>query len=141
MSLGFKGLRVCAIQGSFKMSRALRPLADRLLGSWSLSRLSIGASSRAWSSLPGPQNGVVGSPPVMQSPAWAGRMELPEENESAPDDMELMAVPKRKVTPSRRGKRNNGNWKLKSVPVICKCKVCGRIKLPHLYCCDGQVQS
>lgn len=80
----------------------------------------------------------------MQSPAWAewnSRMELPEESEIVGGDMELMALPKRKVTPSRRGKRNNGNWKLKSVPVIAKCKVCGRIKLPHLYCCDGQVQG
>ncbi|XP_057769680.1 uncharacterized protein LOC130989655 [Salvia miltiorrhiza] len=50
--------------------------------------------------------------------------------------MELMAVPKRKVSPHRRGIRN-GPKALKPVPVIIKCKVCGRVKLPHFFCCGG----
>ncbi|XP_047960481.1 uncharacterized protein LOC125205523 [Salvia hispanica] len=50
--------------------------------------------------------------------------------------MELMAVPKRKVSPHRRGIRN-GPKALKPVPVIIKCKVCGRVKLPHFFCCSG----
>jgi large subunit ribosomal protein L32 len=112
------------------------------LGFWRLRRSSIGSNSRVCSSLPVSQH--IGCPSTMQSPAWAewnSRMELPEEADGFVGDMELMAVPKRKVTPSRRGKRNNGNWKLKSIPAIAKCKLCGRIKLPHLFCCDGQVQG
>ncbi|KAL2622837.1 hypothetical protein R1flu_003042 [Riccia fluitans] len=54
--------------------------------------------------------------------------------------MDLMAVPKRKVSPSRKGKRN-GPKAYKPVTVIAKCKVCGRVKLPHLYCCSGEIKS
>ncbi|CAM6090064.1 unnamed protein product [Calypogeia fissa] len=54
--------------------------------------------------------------------------------------MQLMAVPKRKVSPSRRGKRN-GPKALKPVPVVAQCKVCGRIKLPHFYCCSGEAKE
>ncbi|KAK4430023.1 hypothetical protein Salat_1303000 [Sesamum alatum] len=50
--------------------------------------------------------------------------------------MELMAVPKKKVTPHKRGIRN-GPKALKPVPVIIRCKVCGRVKLPHFFCCSG----
>ncbi|CAL5421012.1 unnamed protein product [Camellia sinensis] len=53
--------------------------------------------------------------------------------------MELMAVPKRKVSPHKRGIRN-GPKALKPVPVIIRCNVvrsCGRVKLPHFYCCSG----
>ncbi|CAA3021121.1 50S ribosomal L32pA [Olea europaea subsp. europaea] len=50
--------------------------------------------------------------------------------------MELMAVPKRKVSPHKRGIRN-GPKALKPVPVIIRCKVCGRVKLPHFFCCSG----
>ncbi|KAK9933208.1 hypothetical protein M0R45_020411 [Rubus argutus] len=50
--------------------------------------------------------------------------------------MELMAVPKRKTTPHKRGIRN-GPKALKPVPVIIRCKSCGRVKLPHFYCCSG----
>ncbi|KAL8518661.1 hypothetical protein ACS0TY_009852 [Phlomoides rotata] len=54
--------------------------------------------------------------------------------------MELMAVPKRKTTPHKRGIRN-GPKALKPVPVIIHCKVCGRVKLPHFYCCSGIKQN
>ncbi|KAL6983456.1 hypothetical protein U1Q18_016842 [Sarracenia purpurea var. burkii] len=50
--------------------------------------------------------------------------------------MELMAVPKRKVSPHKRGIRN-GPKALKPIPVIIRCKSCGRVKLPHFYCCSG----
>ncbi|KAJ7953851.1 Ribosomal protein L32 [Quillaja saponaria] len=50
--------------------------------------------------------------------------------------MELMAVPKRKVSPHKRGIRN-GPKALKPTPVIVRCKSCGRVKLPHFYCCSG----
>ncbi|KFK44589.1 hypothetical protein AALP_AA1G278300 [Arabis alpina] len=51
--------------------------------------------------------------------------------------MELMAVPKKKVSKSRRGIRN-GPKALKPTPVIIRCRSCGRVKLPHFYCCSGE---
>lgn len=51
--------------------------------------------------------------------------------------MELMAVPKRKVSPHKRGIRN-GPKALKPVPVIVRCMVCGKVKLPHFFCCGGK---
>ena len=51
--------------------------------------------------------------------------------------MELMAVPKRKTTPHKRGIRN-GPKALKPVPVLVLCKGCGRVRLPHFYCCSGK---
>ncbi|XP_031486047.1 uncharacterized protein LOC116254658 [Nymphaea colorata] len=50
--------------------------------------------------------------------------------------MQLMAVPKKKVSPYKRGLRN-GPKALKPVPVIVRCKSCGRVKLPHFFCCSG----
>ncbi|XP_022725229.1 uncharacterized protein LOC111281804 [Durio zibethinus] len=50
--------------------------------------------------------------------------------------MELMAVPKKKVSRHKRGIRN-GPKALKPVPVIIRCKSCGRVKLPHFFCCGG----
>ncbi|KAK4769764.1 hypothetical protein SAY87_030296 [Trapa incisa] len=50
--------------------------------------------------------------------------------------MELMAVPKKKTTPHKKGIRN-GPKALKPVPVIIRCRSCGRVKLPHFYCCSG----
>ncbi|XP_060185969.1 uncharacterized protein LOC132615383 [Lycium barbarum] len=54
--------------------------------------------------------------------------------------MELMAVPKKKTSPHKRGIRN-GPKALKPVPVIIRCKVCGRVKLPHFFCCSGIKQN
>ncbi|KAK2367328.1 Ribosomal L32p protein family [Trifolium repens] len=51
--------------------------------------------------------------------------------------MELMAVPKRKTSPHKRGIRN-GPKALKPVPVLVLCKGCGRVRLPHFYCCSGK---
>ena len=52
-------------------------------------------------------------------------------------DMWLMAVQKRKVTPSRRKKRNQ----FKRVPFIesvVRCRVCGKVDLPHVRCCERE---
>ncbi|KAG2320872.1 hypothetical protein Bca4012_056098 [Brassica carinata] len=51
--------------------------------------------------------------------------------------MELMAVPKKKVSKHKRGIRN-GPKALKPVPVIIRCRSCGRVKLPHFFCCSGE---
>ncbi|KAM1217233.1 hypothetical protein TB2_013219 [Malus domestica] len=51
--------------------------------------------------------------------------------------MELMAVPKRKTSPHKRGIRN-GPKALKPVPVIVRCRACDRVKLAHFYCCSGR---
>ncbi|KAL6883457.1 hypothetical protein ACP4OV_010871 [Aristida adscensionis] len=63
--------------------------------------------------------------------------------------MELMAVPKKKVSKYKKGLRN-GPKALKPVPVIVRCRgrhvpllnimrrCCGRVKLPHFYCCSGE---
>ncbi|XP_050237632.1 uncharacterized protein LOC126687215 [Mercurialis annua] len=91
-------------------------------------------------------------------PAWLKPMQLviappqmvlPEFNPNSNDlgfgfssffsggSMELMAVPKRKVSPHKRGIRN-GPKALKPTPVIVRCRSCGRVKLPHFYCCSGE---
>ncbi|KAL9257500.1 hypothetical protein AKJ16_DCAP12680 [Drosera capensis] len=51
--------------------------------------------------------------------------------------MELMAVPKKKVSRHKRGIRN-GPKALKPIPVIIRCKCCGKVRLPHFYCCGGR---
>ncbi|KAJ0987441.1 hypothetical protein J5N97_005797 [Dioscorea zingiberensis] len=50
--------------------------------------------------------------------------------------MDLMAVPKKKVSRFKKGLRN-GPKALKPIPVIVRCKGCGRVKLPHFFCCSG----
>ncbi|CAI5478757.1 unnamed protein product [Closterium sp. Yama58-4] len=64
----------------------------------------------------------------------------PPHSRLTPDDANrfaVMAVPKRKVTPSRKGIRN-GPKALKAVPVVVRCLSCGCVKLQHQYCCkDG----
>ncbi|CAH2066370.1 unnamed protein product [Thlaspi arvense] len=54
---------------------------------------------------------------------------------SSVGSMELMAVPKKKVSKHKRGIRN-GPKALKPTPVIIRCRSCGRVKLPHFYCCS-----
>lgn len=44
-----------------------------------------------------------------------------------------MAVPKRKVTPSRKGKRNQFK-RIKFIGSVMRCMDCGRAKRPHIYC-------
>ncbi|AEE34931.1 Ribosomal L32p protein family [Arabidopsis thaliana] len=51
--------------------------------------------------------------------------------------MELMAVPKKKISKHKRGIRN-GPKAFKPTPVIIRCRSCGRVKLPHFYCCSGE---
>ncbi|KAK7319421.1 hypothetical protein RJT34_04142 [Clitoria ternatea] len=86
---------------------------------------------------------------VPQSPPLAGSIDLgarslqpvlPEfscPSFSFGGSMELMGVPKRKVSPHRRGIRN-GPKALKPVPVLVLCKSCGRVRLPHFFCCGGK---
>ncbi|AES59745.2 putative ribosomal protein L32p [Medicago truncatula] len=86
---------------------------------------------------------------VPQSPPLAGSIDhgiqslkpvLPEfcsPTFSFGGSMELMAVPKRKTSPHKRGIRN-GPKALKPVPVLVLCKGCGRVRLPHFYCCSGK---
>ncbi len=44
-----------------------------------------------------------------------------------------MAVPKNKVSKSRRDKRRSSVWKL-SAPAMAKCSKCGEYNLPHRVC-------
>ena len=44
-----------------------------------------------------------------------------------------MAVPKRKVSRTRRDKRRTNVWKLEA-PALCRCTQCGELKLPHRVC-------
>ncbi|XXG78855.1 hypothetical protein AAC387_Pa09g0031 [Persea americana] len=62
--------------------------------------------------------------------------QLPSSSSSSGASMELMAVPKKKVSPYKKGLRN-GPKALKTIPVIIHCKSCGQVKLPHFYCCSG----
>ena len=44
-----------------------------------------------------------------------------------------MAVPKSKVSRTRRDKRRGSNWKL-TAPSLVKCPNCGALLLPHRAC-------
>ena len=44
-----------------------------------------------------------------------------------------MAVPKRKHSSARRGKRRSNVWKL-DPPALSKCPQCGEYKRPHRLC-------
>ena len=44
-----------------------------------------------------------------------------------------MAVPKRRVSKSRRDKRRSSDWKLET-PALSKCTQCGELKMPHRVC-------
>ncbi|MED6170346.1 hypothetical protein PIB30_030062 [Stylosanthes scabra] len=86
---------------------------------------------------------------VAQSPPLAGIVDngapssqplLPEFSSSISyldGSLELMAVPKKKISKHKRGIRN-GPKALKPTPVIVLCKSCGRVKRPHFYCCGGE---
>ena len=58
-----------------------------------------------------------------------------EEGDAATPDgpFALMAVPKRKVTPSRR-KRRNQFKRIDFVTDVQRCRDCGKAKRPHVYC-------
>ncbi|XP_010499706.1 PREDICTED: uncharacterized protein LOC104777192 [Camelina sativa] len=52
--------------------------------------------------------------------------------------MELMAVPKKKISKHKKGIRN-GPKALKPVPIVFLCsRSCRRVKLPHFFCCSGE---
>ena len=44
-----------------------------------------------------------------------------------------MAVPKRRVSKTRRDKRRSSVWKLET-PALSKCTQCGELKMPHRVC-------
>ncbi|MCX7614922.1 MAG: 50S ribosomal protein L32 [Clostridiales bacterium] len=44
-----------------------------------------------------------------------------------------MAVPKRRISKTRRDKRRSSHWKL-DLPGITKCPKCGEFKLSHRVC-------
>ncbi|MEG1971555.1 MAG: 50S ribosomal protein L32 [Oscillospiraceae bacterium] len=44
-----------------------------------------------------------------------------------------MAVPKRKISKSRKNKRRSSVWKLPA-PALSKCTHCGELKVPHRVC-------
>ena len=44
-----------------------------------------------------------------------------------------MAVPKGKVSKSRRDKRRSSHWKL-GAPTLNKCPKCGALRMPHRMC-------
>lgn len=44
-----------------------------------------------------------------------------------------MAVPKRKISKSRRDKRRSSVWKL-DPPALCRCTNCGELIAPHKVC-------
>mgnify|MGYP000049890032 FL=1 len=44
-----------------------------------------------------------------------------------------MAVPKRRVSKTRRDKRRSSVWKL-DAPALSKCTQCGELKKPHQVC-------
>ncbi|GAB2236167.1 hypothetical protein Droror1_Dr00027906 [Drosera rotundifolia] len=41
------------------------------------------------------------------------------------------------VSRHKRGIRN-GPKALKPIPVIIRCKCCGKVRLPYFYCCGGR---
>ncbi|KAF0912869.1 hypothetical protein E2562_019454 [Oryza meyeriana var. granulata] len=80
--------------------------------------------------------------PILRTPPPAPLNEaqsfvLPGIGAAVAGGMELMAVPKKKVSKYKKGLRN-GQKALKPVPVIVRCRCCGRVKLPHFYCCSGE---
>ena len=44
-----------------------------------------------------------------------------------------MAVPKRRVSKTRRDKRRSSVWKLET-PALSNCTQCGELKMPHRVC-------
>ena len=44
-----------------------------------------------------------------------------------------MAVPKRRVSKTRRDKRRSSVWKLEA-PALSKCTQCGELKMSHRVC-------
>jgi len=46
-----------------------------------------------------------------------------------------MAVPKTKLSKSRKNKRRSSVWKL-AAPALSKCTQCGSLKTPHRVCSD-----
>ena len=78
---------------------------------------------------PHPESASVAPEFAVPEHRWA------EEGDAATPDgpFALMAVPKRKVTPSRR-KRRNQFKRIDFVTDVQRCRDCGKAKRPHVYC-------
>ena len=78
---------------------------------------------------PHPESAAVAPEFAVPEHRWA------EEGDAATPDgpFALMAVPKRKVTPSRR-KRRNQFKRIDFVTDVQRCRDCGKAKRPHVYC-------
>ncbi|KAL4382981.1 hypothetical protein GQ457_15G004810 [Hibiscus cannabinus] len=138
--------------GSPVTAAALKKMASRLAILKRSAAADYGSVSvlRRWvhaSALPPPLEASISYPPPSE-PLVLPESDHPNSNsnifgfgfgfQSFPfgGSMDLMAVPKRKVSRHKRGIRN-GPKALKPVPVIIRCKSCGRVKLPHFFCCSG----
>ncbi|GAQ80839.1 mitochondrial ribosomal protein L32 precursor [Klebsormidium nitens] len=62
----------------------------------------------------------------------------PEGTRSVWEGYRLMAVPKRKVSPSRNGLRFQHKW-LKPAHGLIKCKGCGKVTVRHRFCNCGLI--
>jgi large subunit ribosomal protein L32 len=62
----------------------------------------------------------------------------PEKAGSVWEAYRLMAVPKRKISPSRNGLRFQHKW-LKPAFGLIKCKGCGKVTTRHKYCNCGLI--
>mmetsp|Transcript_35547 Transcript_35547/g.90877 ORF Transcript_35547/g.90877 Transcript_35547/m.90877 type:complete len:150 (+) Transcript_35547:214-663(+) len=81
--------------------------------------------------LPGPQ-GHAEQPHAhcWAPPPAAGSFSSPWDGPAGTYAYDLMAVPKRKVTPSRKGMRStHKHWK--PIPVVAQCSHCGKVMKQH----------
>ena len=97
-----------------------------------------GSMTGTASARPAPESARVGVFSAAETPAY----EIPEVGwvpgaarggAPAGEMFSLMAVPKRKVSPSRR-KRRNQFKRIEFISDVHRCKDCGKAKRPHVYC-------
>eukprot|EP00240_Pyramimonas_obovata_P007946 CAMPEP_0118934750 /NCGR_PEP_ID=MMETSP1169-20130426/14069_1 /TAXON_ID=36882 /ORGANISM="Pyramimonas obovata, Strain CCMP722" /LENGTH=168 /DNA_ID=CAMNT_0006877685 /DNA_START=32 /DNA_END=538 /DNA_ORIENTATION=- len=74
----------------------------------------------------------------MSNPPMPKQLPLPDVRDAAGvlEDSMLMAVPKKKVSASKKRLRN-ANKKLPFVKEVIRCRICNKIKPPHFYCDKG----
>ena len=88
-----------------------------------------------------PDGCVPAAPPAHAAHLWAGHTPVLAPGVGTPTLLEqplldgwlCMAVPKRKVTPSRKGIRSQGKH-LRFQSVVPKCPGCGKVRLQHGVC-------
>ena len=74
----------------------------------------------------------------MSSPPMPKQLPLVDQREAAEllEDSMLLAVPKKKISASKKRLRN-ANKKLPFVKDVIRCRICNKIKAPHFYCDKG----